>query len=125
MEAQVARVGWEAENPAVPIILMDKVMRTANQFDVGTIVKTKHGQSGTSLAVVERQFQDLTGSGKFTVNQKLSTALDCLEGDTIEITGKASEDEMQQFNRQMNEAFGQHMRDMLRQSLNSSEQSDE
>lgn len=90
---QVARVGWANENK-IPIVLLDKRERNALGVVPEGIVNVKHG-SNKAQAIVHVQFIDLIRSGKATVSTRLSTQIDCIEGDEIEITNDATEVEQQ------------------------------
>jgi hypothetical protein len=84
MEKAVVKIGWEQENPIIPVVLLDKGTRTALAVEVGAKVNVSR-DGKTSPAVVHLQFRNLIRSGA-SVNTALAGALGISQEDTITIT---------------------------------------
>jgi hypothetical protein len=81
---EVGKVGWDAENPFVPIICLDKKVRQELGVEEKAMVYVKT-DAHKVLAVVQIQFWDLVGTRKCTLNNKLAQALDVNIGEKVEI----------------------------------------
>lgn len=103
-EYQVAKVGWDKENPIANIVLLDAKEREFLGLEVESIVKVKKvcadaPVSVECLAVLHPQFRELIRKEVTTLSKKLGETLEVKEGEKVIISKEVTESELENFKR--------------------------
>jgi len=102
---EVARIGFENENPTCDIVLLSRKERANLDVEVASPVKVKKGRK-VQIAVVQIQFKDLLNQESIcTMNTKLSESLGVKVGDKVTISKEVTETEWNDYNRSMPSPF--------------------
>lgn len=95
----VGKIGWLQQNDKTNIVLMDKKLRASMDLKVGSMVKVIKGRH-KQIAVVNKQFWELVGTDKVTLNSPLATKVGVNEDEKVTIETDVSKEEAEQFRRQ-------------------------
>lgn len=93
---EVGKVGWDDNNPMIPIVLIDKKLRATLGINVQDIVRIVNGANKT-LAMVHIQFWEFVGTKKISLNDKASKKLDVNVGEKITIDTIVTDEEKHKF----------------------------
>lgn len=111
---KVVKLGWENENPLIPMVCVSIVERKKIGVEVKQPVRVKKG-SKKSIAIVQQQFKEFVGKKETcTLNNKLAQLLSAGVNDKVEIDKELTESEYQAFQAENNTAIMGSMPDAAR-----------
>ena len=126
-EYMVIQVGWEKENPKIPIVLLDKKERDLFNIQPKTLVKVKHFVSDEMtiecLAFLYEQHKQHINKEVTTLNTELAKRLEVSPKESVIITKHVTEEEAKNFQKEVSkimpfDIIGLVMMDMLRTMRN-------
>ena len=113
----VGRIGWDNENPIIPILLLDKKTRMELALEVGNLVAVTKGSKRT-VAIVQLQFWELVGTGKCTINKKLGELIaDVAVDDLVTISKDVLESEKLAFDKALAQTRGRSIAELIGRAL--------
>ena len=100
-EFEVKKVGWNDENPSIPIVLLEGLSRELLSIAPKAVVKVIRRLNANvelaSLAFVQPQFKEFVNNEVVSINSKLAEALSCEVGSKIIVTKEVTEGEVERF----------------------------
>ena len=108
VDLKVGKIGWDNENPIVPIVLIDKVTRNVFGVEVGNVVKVFKSSGDvevSSFAIVQVQFKELINKNVATLNTELNKKLEMKVGDVVSISKEVTETQAETFRTEVSSRF--------------------
>lgn len=95
--AVVAKIGWDNGNERIPVVLLDRKQRAQIGVEEQDLALVTKGDK-SRVAFVHKQFWELVGSGKVTINGNLAQAISAdMENEVV--VSKPSEEQRAEFQR--------------------------